>query len=109
MANRRRTPGLLRFALACALPLLGLAGVVRRQSRGLELMRAVERARAERAVAEAQRSELLERIAWLQSRTHVTEAAARQGMRLPTGSEIVILPEAPSAPGPKPRSDLAVR
>lgn len=95
MAPRREGSGsgLLRLALAFALLLAGLALVVRRQSRGLELMRAVERARAERAVAEAQRAELLQRIELLQSRAHVTEAAARHGMRLPGGTEIVILPE----------------
>ncbi len=108
MAMPRRTSGLLRFALACALLLLGLAAVVRRQSRGLELMRVVERARAERAVAEAQRAELIRRIDWLQSRAHVVEAAGRRGMRLPSGMEIVILPERPPA-APAPRPAVALR
>ncbi len=109
MASPRRGSGLLRFALACALLLLGLAAVVRRQSRGLELMRAVERARAERALAEAQRAELLERIEWLQSRAHVTEEAARRGMRLPSGREIVILPESSKASGAPTRPSVALR
>ncbi len=89
-----RSSGLVRFALAFALLLLGLAAVVRRQSRGLELMRAVEKARSQRAEAEAERAELLHRIDWLQSRTHVAEVAGKQGMRQPSGMEIVILPEA---------------
>ncbi len=100
MATPRRTSGLLRFALACALLLLGLAAVVRRQSRGLALVRAVERARAERAVTEAQRAELIRRIDWLQSRAHVVEAAGRRGMRQPSALEIVILPETSPAPAP---------
>jgi len=80
--------------------LAGLALVVRRQSRALELVRAVERARAERTVVEAQRTDLLLRIDWLQSRGRVMAVVGRSGMRLPTGSEIVILPEtvAPVAP-----------
>ena len=89
--------GLVRLALAFALLLLGLAAVVRRQSRGLELMRAVEKARTQRAEAEAERAELLHRIDWLQSRAHVVDAAGRHGMRQPSGLEIVILPEAPAA------------
>ncbi len=109
MAKARGTSGLLRFALACALLLLGLAAVVRRQSRGLELMRAVERARAERAVVEAQRAELIRRIDWLQGRAHVTEEAGRRGMRLPSGSEIVILPETPPATGTAARPAVALR
>ncbi len=110
MATPRRTSGLLRFALACALLLLGLAAVVRRQSRGLELMRAVERARAARAVAEAERSELIRRIDWLQSRARVVEAGGRRGMRQPSGLEIVILPETPpAAAAPPPRPAVALR
>ncbi len=109
MASARRGTGLVRFALACALLLLGLAAVVRRQSRGLELMRAVERARAERAVVEAQRAELTRRIEWLESRSRVTEAAGRRGMRLPSGSEIVILPETPPARGTAGRPAVALR
>lgn len=100
MAGDGRSAGVLRLALACALVLAGLALVVRRQSRALELVRAVERARAERTVAEAQRAELLQRIDWLQSRGRVMAVVARSGMRPPTGSEIVILPEtvAPAPP-----------
>ncbi len=109
MAGARRGSGLLRFALACALLLLGLAAVVRRQSRGLELMRAVERARAERAQAEAERTDLIQRIEWLQSRARVTDAAGRRGMRLPTGTEIVILPELPSNPPSAGRPAVALR
>jgi len=104
----RRSSGLVRFALAFALLLLGLAAVVRRQSRGLELMRAVEKARTERAEAEAERAELLHRIDWLQSRAHVVDAAGKHGMRPPSGMEIVILPEAP-APGRAGRPAMALR
>jgi len=109
MSEPGRGSGLLRFALGCALLLLGLAQVVRRQSRGLELVRAVERARAERAVEEAQRAELVRRIDWLQSRAHVAEVAGRRGMRLPSGMEIVILPETPPAPPSADRPAMALR
>ncbi len=93
MAGDGRSAGVLRLALAFALVLAGLALVVRRQSRALELVRAVERARAERALAEAQRAELLQRIDWLQSRGRVMAVVAHSAMRPPTGAEIVILPE----------------
>ncbi len=99
MAERRRRSGLLRIALAFALLLLGLAPVVRRQSQALQLVRAVERARAERAEVEAERAELRRRIDWLQSRARVAEVAGRRGMRLPSGMEIVILPETPAVRG----------
>ncbi len=89
-----RSAGVLRMALCCALLLAALALVIRRQSQALQLVRAVEKARAERTLVEAERAELLHRIEWLQSRGHVAEAAARHGMRLPSGAEIVILPEA---------------
>jgi hypothetical protein len=113
MAARRRasgaaggsgSSGLLRLALAFALLLAGLALVVRRQSRALELVRLVERARAERTLAEAERAELLQRIDMLQSRAHVTETAGRRGMRLPSGNEIVILSEPGVAGGAGPVS-----
>lgn len=99
MAAERASAGVIRLALAFALVLAGLALVVRRQSRALELVRAVDRARAERALAEAQRAELIQRIDGLQSRARITAVVARGGMRLPSGSEIVILPEtaAPAA------------
>ena len=88
-----RSAGLLRVALCCALLLAALALVIRRQSKALQLVRAVEKARAERTLVEAERAELLHRIEWLQSRGHIAEAARRHGMRLPSGAEIVILPE----------------
>ncbi len=88
-----RSAGVLRVALCCALILAALALVIRRQSKALEVVRAVEKTRTERTLVEAQRAELLHRIEWLQSRGHVAEAAARHGMRLPSGAEIVIRPE----------------
>jgi len=109
MREPRRFSGLLRLALACALLLLGLAQVVRRQSRALELVRALDRARAEQAVVEAERADLVRRIDWLQSRARVAEVAGRRGMRLPTGMEIVILPEAPPAPSRAGRPAVALR
>lgn len=112
-----RSSGLLRLALSFALLLAGLALVVRRQSRALELVRAVERARQERTQTEAERAELLHRIETLESRARVVEAAGRLGMRMPAGTEIVILPEqAPAAIDPAAgtaagvgRSSVAIR
>jgi cell division protein FtsL len=96
--GRSRSSGVLRFALACALVLAGMALVIRRQSRALELMRAVEKARTERAATEAQRAELLQHIDWLESRARVAQVVERRGMRLPTGEEIVILPDGSADP-----------
>lgn len=74
--------------------LLGsLTMVVWRQSRALEMQRALESVRAERVLEESRRSSLMRRVEQLESRGRVSEAAvARLGMRLPTGEEIVILP-----------------
>lgn len=86
-------PGLLRVALAFAGLLASLSLVVWRQSRALETLRALEAVRQERAVAEAERSVLMQRTQVLESRSRVVAAAAeRLGMHVPTGAEIVILP-----------------
>lgn len=101
-----RSSGILRVALCCALILAALALVIRRQSKALELVRAVEKARAERTLVEAERAELLHRIEWLQGRGHVVDAAGRHGMRLPSGAEIVILPESVAVRTDKPAMAL---
>lgn len=84
--------GVIRLALAFAVLLASLSLVIWRQSRALEVLRALDGVRRERAVAEAERAEVLQRIRELESRSRVVSAAgARLGMRVPTGSELVIL------------------
>src|SRR5688572_30217716 len=99
--------GVLRLALAAAALLGSLSLVVWRQSRALELLRELDRTRTERAIAEASRSDLNRRIEYLESRSRVVTEAARLGLRVPTGDEIVFLPldDRPSST----RSPLAVR
>jgi cell division protein FtsL len=89
----RPRAGVLRAGLAFAGLLLSLSYVIWRQSRALELLRALDRVHVERAGAEAERSELMQRIEILESRSHVVMAAgARLGMRVPSANDIVILP-----------------
>jgi cell division protein FtsL len=91
---------LIRVGLLFVLLLGSLTLVVWRQSRALEMQRALESVRHERVVEESRRSALLRQVEQLESRGRITSAAAsRFGMRLPSGSEIVILPLAePAAP-----------
>jgi cell division protein FtsL len=84
--------GTLRFVLACAALLASLSLVMWRQSRALETLRALDEVRAERSLAEAQRSALVREIQQLESRSRVVAVAAdRLGMRVPSAGEIVIL------------------
>lgn len=84
---------LIRGGLLFMLLLGSLTLVVWRQSRALEMQRALEAVRRERVVEESRLSALLRRVEELESRTRVSEAArSRLGMRLPSGNEIVILP-----------------
>lgn len=97
----RRGAGVLRLVLAFALLMAALSLVIWRQGRTREVLRALDHTRDERAEAESQRAELLARIQRLESRPRVvTDAAARLGMRVPSGDEITILPHvgARSAP-----------
>jgi cell division protein FtsL len=89
----RKGPPLVRAGLLFVLLLGSLTLVVWRQSQALEMQRVLEGVRHERVVEESRRSALLRKVEQLESRGRVTTAAAaRFGMRLPTGSEIVILP-----------------
>lgn len=89
-----------RWALLLALLLGSLTLVVWRQSRALTVLRDLDLVRRERVLAEASRASLLRRIESLESRSRITQAAgARFGMRVPTGTEIVILPLRPSSAG----------
>jgi cell division protein FtsL len=87
----------IRGGLLFLLLLGSLTLVVWRQSRALEMQRALEVVRRERVVEESRRTALLRRVEQLESRTRVSDAArARMGMRLPSGQEIVILPMSPT-------------
>jgi cell division protein FtsL len=89
--------GVVRGALAFIGLLLSLSYVIWRQSRALDLLRELDRTHVERAGTEAERAALLSRIETLESRAHVVAAAgSRLGMRMPSGGEIVILPETPA-------------
>lgn len=100
MAAPRRSSGVLRLALALATLMAALSLVVWRQSRALEAVRALEKARDERAAAEAARTEVQDRIQRLESRGRVVaDAEKRLGMHVPTGEEIVILPASGRATG----------
>jgi cell division protein FtsL len=91
--NVRRGPPLIQTGLLFLLLLGSLTLVVWRQSQALEMQRALESVRRDRALEESERTALLRRGEQLESRTRVSaDAAARLGMRLPSGTEIVILP-----------------
>lgn len=88
----RGQPGVIRVALGYAALLASLGLVVWRQSRALEELRGLDAVRRERAVAEAERAAVAQRIRRLESRSRVVaEAGSRLGMHVPSGEEIVIL------------------
>jgi len=89
----RGQPGVIRVALGFAALLASLSLVIWRQSRALEVLRALDSVRRERAVLEAERAAAMQRIRHLESRSRVVaEAGAKLGMHVPSGAEIVILP-----------------
>ena len=92
-----RGNGTIRLALCFALLLGALTMVIWRQSLALATLRDLDRLRDGRALAEAERSDLVRRIEQLESRATVVSAAeTRLGMRVPSASEIVILPLHPT-------------
>lgn len=79
--------------------LASLSTVIWRQSRALDVLRHLDRLRAERAMQEAQKADLQHRIQRLESRARVVaEARQKLGMHVPDGDEIVILPLVPWTP-----------
>lgn len=96
-----RTRGTLRFGLAAAALFAALSLVVWRQSRALEVLRTLDRARSERAVLESERARLQHSLQDLESRPRIVQVAGeRLGLRPPSASEIVILwLPAEAAPG----------
>lgn len=88
--------GAIRMSVAFALLFASLALVVWRQSRALEELRGLDQARAERAILQAERSELLREIQYLESRSRIVAVAARRlQLRTPAASEIVFLQVSP--------------
>ena len=89
----RSHTGTIRLALCFAALLGALTLVIWRQSIALETLRALDKLRDDRALSEAERSDLLRKIEQLESRNYVVTAArARLGMHVPLADEIVILP-----------------
>lgn len=85
------------------LVLSSLVLVTWRQTRGLQLERALGEMEAERAIAEAERVDLTRRVEELRSRARIVRVAReRLGMHLPADSEIVFLP-APAGGQPEGR------
>jgi cell division protein FtsL len=84
--------GAIRTSVAFALLFASLSLVVWRQSRTLEELRALDAARAERTVLQAERARLQREIHQLESRSRIVAAAgSRMGLRLPAADEIVFL------------------
>jgi cell division protein FtsL len=97
--------GTIRLALCFAALLGALSAVIWRQSLALETLRELDRLRDGRALAEAERSELVRNIEQMESRAAVVAAAReRLGMRVPFAHEIVILPLQLHAPAARPAS-----
>ena len=89
----RSHAGVIRLALAFTALLASMSLVVWRQSRALEVLRALDAARTARAIAEAERSELNRKIEFLESRSRVVEEAEKRlGMHVPSSDEMVFLP-----------------
>ena len=84
------TPSLVTLAVGAILVALSL--VTWRQARALEALAGLDGVRQERALAEAERGRLLRDIQHLESRARImADAGERLGMRLPDGSEIILL------------------
>ena len=89
----RSHAGVVRLALAFTALLGAMIIVVNRQSHAFKVLRALDQARTDRAIHEAQRSELNRNIEYLESRTRVVaEAVRRLGMHVPSSDEMVFLP-----------------
>lgn len=87
-----RGTGTLRVIFACAALFAALSGVVYRQSRALEVLRELDAARSDRAIAESERAALQRQIQELEGRARIVQVAGeRLGLRPPSASELVIL------------------
>ena len=88
----RSHSGVLRLALVFTTLLASMCLVVWRQSRTLELLSALDKARTARAIGEAERSELNRKIEYLESRSRIVTEAGRLGMHVPdTDKDEIVL------------------
>ena len=88
----RSHSGVIRIALVFTVLLGSMCMVVKRQSYALGVLRALDKARTERAIKEAQRAELLRNIELLESRSRIVSEAHRLGLHVPSVDEMVVLP-----------------
>lgn len=89
----RRRPGWLRAAGWLLLLLGSLVFVTWRQTHGLALESGLRDLESRRAIAEAERVELVRRVESLRSRSRIVRVAReRYGLHLPQGHEIVFVP-----------------
>ncbi len=97
-----RGQGTIRLALAFAALLASLTLVIWRQSRALEMLRALDDTRSTRAVAESDRAGLSARIQVLEGRARIrTVAESRLGLVVPTADDLIML----RRPAPSRRGD----
>jgi cell division protein FtsL len=88
-----RLAGTSLVAMAAAALLSSLSLVAWRQARAMEALEHLDDLRREVTLGEAERTDLLRRVHFLESRGRVVlEAGERLGMRLPRAGEIVYLP-----------------
>jgi cell division protein FtsL len=94
-----RGQGTIRVVLAFAALLASLTLVVWRQSRSLELLRALDEVRSERALEEAERALLTARIQTLEGRARIRRVAgAELGLHVPKAEDLVTLRRRPASP-----------
>lgn len=95
-----RGQGTIRLALAFAALLASLTLVISRQSRALDVLRALDGARNERALAESERASLSGRIQELEGRARIRRVAERRmGLHVPTAEDLVTLRRTRPVPG----------
>jgi len=88
-----RLAGTSLVATAVAMLLASLSFVAWRQARAIEALEQLDDLRREVTLGEAEETDLVRRVHFLESRGRVgPEAERRLGMRLPEAGEIVILP-----------------
>jgi cell division protein FtsL len=88
-----RLAGSSLVATAVAALLASLSFVAWRQARAIEALEHLDDLRREVTLGEAEETDLVRRVHFLESRGRVVpEAESRLGMRLPEAGEIVILP-----------------
>jgi len=88
----KRGTGAIRMGAAFTLLFASLTLVVFRQSRALDALGRLERARQESVLLQAERAQLAREIQHLEGRARIVAVAGeRFGLRVPAADEIVIL------------------